>query len=74
MANASKTRSGVGAKGKGAGVGAMTTVRKTMIKENMTLSNRDKSHHPKERGLDSKEVQNQQLQDHEGNHFDDDKV
>ena len=71
MANASKTRSGVGAKGKRAGVGAMTDVPKTMIEENMALSNRDKSRHPKERGLDSKEVQNEQLQDHEGNHFDD---
>jgi hypothetical protein len=74
MANASKTRSGVGAKGKRAGVGAMTDVRKDMIKENMALSNRDKSLHPKERGLDSKEVQNEQLQDHEGNHFDDSEV
>jgi hypothetical protein len=74
MANASRTRSGVGAQGKGAGVGAMTNVPKDMIEENMALSNRDKSRHPKERGLDSKEVQTEQLQDHEGNHFDDGEV
>jgi hypothetical protein len=52
----------------------MTDVPKDMIEENMALSNRDKSRHRKERGLDSKDVQTEQLQDHEGNRFDDDEV
>ena len=71
MAKASKTHSGVGAKGKGAGTGAMTDLPKDKIEENMTLSNRDKARHPKERGLDSKEVQTEQLQDHAGNRIED---
>ncbi len=72
MANASKTHSGPGAKGKGAGTGAMTDLPKDKIQENMALSNRDKARHPKERGLDSKEVQTEQLQDHSGARLDDD--
>lgn len=42
-----------------------------MVEENMALSNRDKSRHPKARGLDSKDVQTEQLQDHAGNRLDD---
>jgi hypothetical protein len=33
----------------------------------MVLSNRDKARHPPDRGLDSKEIQTEQLQDHSGN-------
>jgi hypothetical protein len=72
MANASKTHSGRGAKGKGAGTGAMTDLPKGKVEENMALSNRDKARHPKERGLDSKAAQTEQLQDHSGNRLKDD--
>ncbi|HLJ72098.1 MAG TPA: hypothetical protein VKU03_12325 [Roseiarcus sp.] len=71
MAHASKTHSGAGAKGKSAGTGAMTDLPKDKIEENMALSNRDKARHPKGRGLDSKDVQTKQLQDHAGNRLDD---
>jgi hypothetical protein len=37
----------------------------------MVLSNRDKSRRSHERGLDRKEIQNEQLQDHAGNRNDD---
>jgi hypothetical protein len=67
MANASKNSIGKGAPGKGAGVGAMTDAQEEMIEDNITLSNRDKSQHPKERGLDSRGVKNEQRQDHESN-------
>ena len=63
MANASKTHIGKGAKGKGAGVGAMTTRPDGVLEDNMVLSNRDKSQHPQERGLDSRNVRNEQHQD-----------
>lgn len=63
MANASKNHIGKGAKGKGAGVGAMTTTPEGVLGENMTLSNRDKSRHPDERGLDSRAVREEQRQD-----------
>ncbi|MDP2357623.1 MAG: hypothetical protein Q8M31_16390 [Beijerinckiaceae bacterium] len=63
MANASKTRIGKGAKGKGAGVGAMTTLPEGVLGDNMTLSNRDKSHHTEERGLDSRALREVQRQD-----------
>ncbi|MBX9758309.1 MAG: hypothetical protein K2Y29_05995 [Beijerinckiaceae bacterium] len=63
MANASKTHIGKGAKGKGAGVGAMTTLPEGVLEENMVLSNRDKSQHPQERGLDSRTVRDEQHQD-----------
>ena len=63
MANASKTNIGKGAKGKGAGVGAMTTLPEGVLEENMVLSNRDKSQHPQERGLDSRTIRNEQHQD-----------
>ncbi len=63
MANASRKRIGKGAKGKGAGVGALVEAPKEMIGENMALSNRDKSRHAEERGLDSRSVMNDQMQD-----------
>ena len=63
MANASKTHIGKGTKGKGVGVGGMTTLPDGVLEENMVLSNRDKSQHPQERGLDSRTVRNDQHQD-----------
>ena len=71
MANADKKHFGHGAQGKGAGVGAMTTTHKDLIEENMVLSNRDKSQHSRERGLDSKEIQTEQYQDHSANRIPD---
>lgn len=38
------------------------------------LSNRQKNHHGEGRGLDGKNVQTEQLQDHASNHLDDGKV
>lgn len=67
MANARKNSTGKGLKGKGAGVGAMTTVPEGALEENMTLSNRDKSQHAGERGLDSRAVRAEQSQDYAGN-------
>jgi hypothetical protein len=67
MANASKLKFGPGAKGKGDGKGAMTEVPEDLIEENQVLSNRDKSRHSGERGLDSKTVQTEQYQDHVAN-------
>jgi len=72
MANASKKHMGPGAQGKGDGTGANTDIPKDMIEENMILSNRDKSRHSDERGLDSKQVQTEQFQDHAGNRLADD--
>jgi hypothetical protein len=63
MANASKTHMGKGSKGKGAGVGAMTTLPEGVLEDNMTLSNRDKSQHPEERGLDGCAIREEQRQD-----------
>lgn len=63
MANASKNHMGKGAKGKGSGAGAMTTTPDDVLEENMTLSNRDKSQHPEERGLDSRTIREEQGQD-----------
>jgi hypothetical protein len=67
MTNASKKHVGPGARGKKSGTGAMTDIPKEKIEENMVLSNRDKSRHSGERGLDSKSIQTEQLQDHAGN-------
>jgi hypothetical protein len=67
MANASKKHSGPGAQGKSSGTGANTELPKEKVEENMVLSNRDKSQHSKERGLDGKQVQTEQFQDHTGN-------
>lgn len=74
MANASKKHMGPAAQGKLSGTGAMTTLPDGILEENMVLSNRDKSQHSQERGLDSKTVQTEQYQDHAGNrrNFDED--
>ena len=56
MANASK-HMGPGAQGKRSGTGAMTELPEGLLEENRVLSNRDKSRHSDERGLDSKMVQ-----------------
>ena len=67
MANASKRHSGPGIQGKGSGTGAMTELPEGILEENMVLSNRDKSRHSDERGLDSKTVQTEQFHDHAAN-------
>jgi hypothetical protein len=67
MANASK-RMGPGAQGKRSGTGAFTELPEGMLEENMVLSNRDKSCHSDERGLDSATVQTEQYHDHARNH------
>jgi hypothetical protein len=64
MPNASKKHIGAGAQGKRDGSGAMSELDKDLVPENMILSNRDKSRHTDERGLDSKWVQTEQYQDH----------
>ena len=71
MAHASKTHMGPAASGKGSGTGAMTddTILEGKLEENMVLSNRDKSLHSDERGLDGKAVQTEQFQDHSANHL-----
>jgi len=66
-----KKQVGAGAQGKGAGSGAGAEVTHDMVGENMVLSNRDKSLHTDQRGLDSKWVQTEQLQDHAANRLDD---
>ena len=73
MANASKRNMGPGAQGKGSGTGAMTELPGGILPENMVLSNRDKAQHSDQRGLDSKNIQTEQYQDHAGNrrNFDD---
>ena len=63
MASADRRHHGPGVKGKGYGTGAMTDV-PADLPENAVLSNRDKSRHSEERGLDSKNVQNEQRHDH----------
>jgi hypothetical protein len=55
---------GPGAKGKGAGTGAMTDVQNDLIGDNMVLSNRDKAEHSRDRGRDGKWTQTEQLKDH----------
>jgi hypothetical protein len=72
MAKASKKQMGAGAQGKSDGTGATTEVAKEEIPENMVLSNRDKAQHSEERGLDSKQVQNEQMQDQPANRMTDD--
>lgn len=52
---------------KGAGTGAMTEVDHDLVGENDVLSNRDKTQHSAERGLDSRSVQTDQLRDHVAN-------
>ena len=67
MANASKKNMGAGAQGKGSGSGAATELPRDLVGENEILSNRDKSQHNEQRGLDSKQVRNEQRQDHPAN-------
>jgi hypothetical protein len=68
MAHANKKHFGPAAKGKGTGSGAMTDLPPDVgLGENSVLSNRDKSRHSDERGLDSRHVQTEQLRDHAGN-------
>jgi hypothetical protein len=69
MANASSKNMGSGNQGKGSGTGAMTDIDKDILPENMVLSNRDKAQHSRERGLDSKTIQNEQFHDNETNHL-----
>ena len=64
MAKASKKHIGAGAQGKGSGSGAMTDIDKGKISENMVLSNHDKANHNQERGLDGKQIKNEQFHDH----------
>jgi Protein of unknown function (DUF2934) len=66
MAQASKKKMGVGSQGKQDGSGAMTVLAEGVLPENMVLSNRDKSMHSGERGLDSRQVQTEQYHDHVG--------
>ncbi len=66
MANASKKHMGSGTQGKGDGTGALTELPEGILEENMVLSNRDKSQHSDERGLDSRTVQTEQFHDHVG--------
>jgi len=67
MANAGK-HMGPGAQGKRSGTGALTELPEGILEENMVLSNRDKSRHSDERGLDSATVQTEQYLDHAKNH------
>jgi hypothetical protein len=66
VANASK-HMGPGTQGKHSGTGALTELPDGMLEENMVLSNRDKSRHSDERGLDSAMVQTEQYRDHARN-------
>ena len=68
MAKADKKHVGVGATGKGTGVGARTDLPPGTLAESMVLSNRDKAQHSRSRGLDSKAVQGEQRQDQAGSH------
>ncbi|MBP2299828.1 hypothetical protein [Azospirillum picis] len=67
MANASKKHMGSAAQGKGSGTGATTDLPEGSVGDNMILSNRDKAQHSDARGLDSKAIQTEQMQDHAAN-------
>jgi len=67
MTKGGTKQTGAGAHGKGAGAGANTDIAKDKVGENMVLSNRDKSRHSDQRGMDSKHIQSEQLQDHASN-------
>lgn len=58
---------GPGSHGKGEGSGAKTEMPRDMVGENEILSNRDKSRHNENRGLDGNQVRNDQCQDHAAN-------
>src|SRR4051812_22804706 len=66
MAKADKHSMGPGTQGKGDGTGAMTELPEGILPENRVLSNRDKSRHSDERGLDGRHVQTEQYHDHAG--------
>jgi hypothetical protein len=66
MAKADRKHFGAGVKGKGDGTGAMSET-PANLPDNAVLSNRDKKRHSGERGLDGKNVQNEQRQDHAAN-------
>jgi hypothetical protein len=72
MSNGGKKHFGPATHGKGAGTGALTDIPKDKIGDNMILSNRDKSQHTDQRGMDGKYIQSEQLQDHAANRLDDD--
>lgn len=67
MGSASKKHMGRGVQGKGDGTGAMTDIDPDMVGANDVLSNRDKALHPHSRGLDSRNVQTEQMRDHATN-------
>ena len=69
MANASSKKFGAGQQdqGKGDGSGGMSPDTMDELRENEVLSNRDKSRHSDQRGLDSRHVQTEQHQDHVAN-------
>ncbi len=54
---------GAGAQGKGSGAGAMTELQDEKVRKEQILSNRDKSQHGEQRGLDGKGVQIDAYQD-----------
>jgi hypothetical protein len=58
---------GPGAQGKRSGTGALTELPEGILEENMVLSDRDKSRHSDQRGLDSATVQTEQYHDRAGN-------
>jgi hypothetical protein len=72
MSKGGKKQVGAGAQGKGAGAGANSEIQKEKIGDNMVLSNRDKSQHSDQRGMDSKHIQSEQLQDHSANRLNED--
>jgi hypothetical protein len=52
----------------------MTDVEVGKVPDSGVLSNRDKSQHDKDRGLDEKGTESDELRDHEMNRLDDGKV
>lgn len=72
MAKRGGKNTGPGNRGKGSGTSANTELPKSKIGENMVLSNRDKSQHTGERGMDGKYIESEQYQDHAANRLDDD--
>lgn len=59
---------GAGSQGKGSGTDAMTELQDELVRKEQILSNRDKSQHGDQRGLDSKGVQVDTYQDTASNH------